>query len=72
MWRGASAYFKGHVEAKCILWAKQAGRGIPSNMDKGVVQSSLESNGSPKGFRDCGKMWISEKQSVTVGGLEQF
>lgn len=23
MWRGASAHFKAHVEAKCILWAKQ-------------------------------------------------
>lgn len=25
VWRGASAHFKGHVEAKCMLWAKQAG-----------------------------------------------
>lgn len=45
--RGASAHFMGHVEAKCMLWAKQAGY-------KGVFQNSLESKGSSKCFRDCG------------------
>lgn len=54
VWRGASTHCNRHMEAKRVLWAKQAGKGTSSNTYKGVFQNNLESNGSSKCFRDCG------------------